>query len=176
MPIKLSFRNSIEFPWSNLKAVRIGCVPDSIPTPDKFVLIESDDIPILRVDIYLCMDDDNFYIKGCVLDRNIFLCFGNRLYCLSSVGKILNSIILKEGFVSIKPFDNSIFITTSRCLFKLESDGTIIWKSDDLGLDGVEIIAIKDREATVDALIDPTEKRMRYVVSIDSGKILSKKD
>ena len=43
------------------------------------MVLEKDDSPELRIDIYFDREDDNFYCDGLILDQSIFIAFGNRV-------------------------------------------------------------------------------------------------
>lgn len=171
--MELTLKNSIEHPLTDMKPIRIGCVPSSLPTPNKFAVLEKDDSPELRIDIYFDREDDNFYCDGLILDQSIFIAFGNRVFCLSLDGKEIHALDLMGDFVSIKNWEEHIYISSTRNLFKLDKNGKMLWSSKDIGIDGVEIISIMDKTILVSATNDPQESIIKCSIDAASGHILS---
>jgi len=57
-----SIQNLADSPSEQVKLVRVGCVPIGFGTPDAYVTIDIDGVPVMRVDIY--SDIDYYAFKG----------------------------------------------------------------------------------------------------------------
>ena len=135
--IAASLSNSIDDVWLRLPAIRVGSVPASAGTPDRYVTVTRSGQPALRIDVY-SYGPDCFAFEEVVAWRDMIIVgFGSHVHVVSVTDSSAIAIELGSYFGHLYPEADFVLLASAERLFRLEPDRSIRWKSDDLGIDGV---------------------------------------
>ena len=131
--------NSIEGDWLRLVPVRVGPVPVSLRTPDRYVTVARDTQPLLRIDIYACGPDCFAFEEVITWRDSIIIGFGSHVHAVSLADRSVVTIVLGAYFCHLYAASDYVLIASGERLFRLEPDRSILWKSVALAIDGVVV-------------------------------------
>jgi hypothetical protein len=93
--------------------------------------------PILRVDVH-ASKPACFAFQEAVIWRDILLIgFGEEVHAVSLSGRSAHTLDLGAYFGRFYPTPDYLLIASGERLFRMEPDGSILWKSDPVAVDGV---------------------------------------
>jgi hypothetical protein len=139
----ITTENVIDTPWLSTKNIAVGQVPRTLGTPDLFALIEKDGNPYLRADLYvgeetICFQEMIIWKAWAVIG------YGDHVHFISTTHDTAKSIELDCYFGSLYPYDDFLLAASGMSLYKIDERADLIWKSADLGIDGVLVHDISD--------------------------------
>jgi hypothetical protein len=141
--ITASFHNCADPPWGCVKPLRVGCVPTGLGTPDTYVLVENDGEPLLRVDVYC--DVDCYAFEDLIVWREfVVIGLGSRVHIVNYQTEETNTFELESYFGHLYPGDEWLIIASGQRLLLIGPTGSVVWETEELGLDGVIIDSIED--------------------------------
>lgn len=140
----ITTENVIETPWLNTKSIAIGRVPQTLGTPDLFVLIEKDGVPYLRVDLYSNSEESTCFQEMVIWKSWAVVGYGNNVHLISINEDTLKSIELDDYFGHLYLYDDFLLAASGSSLYRIDDRANIIWKSANLGIDGVLVYNISD--------------------------------
>ena len=165
------FQNTIESPWLELTPIRVGKVPSGLGTPDNYVVVQTNDEAILRIDVYGYAGEESFLFEKVIIwNEQVIIGFGHRVYFISLYGGMTKTINLGSHFYDFYVLPNgSLLIASGERLFCIGSNGNTNWSSVRLGF------AIEIRNITDDFIYGQGELALGdewhpFKVRIDSGK------
>lgn len=123
----------------SLEPVRIGCVPAGVGTPARYVTVFEHDKPILRVDVYPDPTDCYPFQETIVWRGNLIVGFGRYVHAISLADRSTVTIALDSYFGQLYPTPDYLLLASGNGLFRLEPDRSVLWKKEDLGIDGVVV-------------------------------------
>src|SRR3954454_6190923 len=135
--MRVEFRPAIRSPWTEMEPVRLGSVPPGLGTPDQFVTVEDDTGPRLRIDLYHSTEECYTFEELQVWSGLIVLGWGNHLYLVEPETRKTTDINLGSYFGHLYPGDGCLLVASAERLARIQPDGTTLWTSGDLGIDGV---------------------------------------
>jgi len=164
-----SFSHSINGVWLHLEPVRVGRVPVSIRTPDRYVTVTGDDRPVLRVDVY-SYGPDCFAFEEVIAWRDLILIgFGSHVHAISVVDRSAVTIELESYFGHLYPNRDFVLLASGERLFRLQPDRSVSWKSTHLGIDGVVVRDVGCDTITGEGEWDPPAGWKPFAVSVVDG-------
>ncbi len=172
---KTEFRTAIDPPWTRLEPIRIGRVPAGIPTPDEFLLAESDDGDMLRLDLYVSPDED-FYStryfpnRACFWQGGIALAWGHGCYRVDCRTRNVSWIELGTYCGNLYPLADRLLVASAERLFCVAGDGTLLWQSCELGIDGVIVDLVADGVIRGRGEWDPPDGWHPFLLDLTSGE------
>ena len=167
---KTLFSNSLDPDWLCVEPVRVGRVPLSLPTPDRFVTFAEDGRPVLRVDVY-SYDPDCFAFEEAIVWRALALIgFGSHVHAVSTDDRSVATFELGSYFGHIYPHRDFVLLASAEHLFRLQPDRSILWKSPPLGIDGVAVREIGSVDILGEGEWDAPGGWRPFAVSIADGK------
>ena len=164
--------NSIDSAWSCLEPVRVGRVPKTLRTPERFVTITQHGEPAMRVDVY-SYGPYSFSSEEAIVWRDtlVIVGFGSHVHAINIINSTVVTVELGSYFGHIYPSDNFVLLASAEHLFRLEPDRTVLWKSDDLAIDGVIVEEIGPNVIRGDGEWDPPGGWRPFAVSVVDGKL-----
>jgi hypothetical protein len=139
---------TIDSPWATMHPLRLGRVPSALGTPDLFVTISDDDRPLLRADLYRDSSSETSPFQDALVWREqVFVGFAHRVYVIDPKNQSGSEILLGNGCGYFRTFYASqdyLLVASGECLLRLSPDGKVLWRSPNLGLDGVEVTSVDD--------------------------------
>ena len=166
-----SFSHSIGGVWLQLKPVRVGRVPASIPAPDRYVTVARANQPVLRVDVY-SYGPDCFAFEEVIAWRDLILIgFGSHVHAISAIDHSVVTIELESYFAHLYPNRDFVLLASGERLFLLQPDRSVGWKSAPLGLDGVVVREVGHDAIRGEGEWDPPGGWKPFTVSVVDGSL-----
>lgn len=167
--IDLQFQNVIDAPWIQIEPLRLGNIPSGQGTPDVYVLVQDDDTPLLRVDLY---SYGSAFEELKIWNDFVVIGFGYQLHLISLQTKQARTFDLDSYFGHLYALDRVLLAATGKTLWCIDQVGELRWVSDWVGIDGV-IVEQVDRGIVVGrGEWDPPGGWRPFQVSLASGKKL----
>src|SRR5512139_4093363 len=96
--------STIEAGWLRLNPIRIGPVPLSLRTPDRYVTVSDEDgMPVLRVDMY-AFGPDCFSFEDAIVWRDIIMIgFGSHAHAVSIATHSVITVMLTSYYCKFYP-------------------------------------------------------------------------
>jgi hypothetical protein len=137
----VQFQNVIESPWLELDPIRLGDVPKILATADRFVVVEADEKPIARIDIYC---DHSSFQEVIIWQNWVVIGIAFEVYLINVQTRDVQALHLGDYFGHLYPQDDDLYVASADRLFCLNPDGTMRWVSDVIGIDGVIVTNIDE--------------------------------
>jgi hypothetical protein len=163
----------IEEPWLSMEPVRIGRIPPGLGTPDMYVTVMDDNEPVIRIDVYGYHGEESYTFSDFVVWGGMVLVgYGHRLYMVRLDDISTLTFDLQGYFGSLHIEGDRLIVASESNLFRFEPDGTLLWKSDEVGLDGVVVEDIGTKTITGRGQWDPPGGWRPFTVNAENGKLL----
>jgi hypothetical protein len=124
--------------------VRLGHVPAGLGTADLFVTVDSDAGPVLRVDLYESNDECFAFEEVCIWSGFVAIGWGNQLYLVKPLSRDTLAHDLGSYFGHMYPTGDYLLVASGDCLFCFAPDGSLMWRSGPLGIDGVIVDQVEE--------------------------------
>jgi len=157
--------------------LRLGKIPAGLGTADLFVTISDDDRALLRVDLYgdasreiYCPPD------ALVWSDRVFVGFGYRVYVIDPRNQSASEIYLGREFLHFYANQAYLLVASAESLLRLAPNGTILWQTSNLAIDGVVVNTVENGLIQGEAEWDPPSGWRPFTVRLDSGALLAAGD
>ena len=165
-------------PWIATRSLRVGASPDP---PDAFVLISDGETPFLRLDLHCPPLEYDSARKAEIWKDWIVVGFGCRVVLVSSKDRTQRAISLSERqppslfdyFCQMVCEPDVLLVASGTRVFRIGADGAVLWKSGELGVDGVLIHDVDADTVSGDGEWDPPGGWEPYEISLATGALLS---
>jgi hypothetical protein len=164
-------------PWTAMPPLRLGKIPSGLGTADLFVTISDGDRALLRVDLYGdSSSESDMFQDALVWCEHVFVGFGHRVYVIDPMQQSATEIHLGEvgeGFGYFGHFyagKDYLLVASGDSLFRLSSDGKVLWSASNLGLDGVVVTSVQNETIQGDGEWDPPGGWKPFRLRLDSDK------
>lgn len=165
-----SFRSAIGSPWTEMEPVRVGRVPPGKGTPDVFVIVEENDEPVLRIDVYYDAAVEQSAFAECIVWQHwIVIGIGHHLYLVALTADDPSTLDLEAYFGYLYPLDHCLLVASGQRLFCVTTDGIPKWTSRGLGVDGVVVSRVLDGTIDGKGDWDPPGGWKPFRISLDTG-------
>ena len=171
--IEAVFSNSLDSDWLRLEPVRIGRVPPSLSTPDRFVTVTVDGQPVLRIDVYSYGPDCFAFEEAIAWRTLVIIGFGSHVHVVSTDDRSVVSVELGAYFCHIYPHRDFVLLASGEHLFRLQPDRSILWKSPTLAIDGVVVREVGSVDILGEGEWDPPGGWRPFAISTANGKSTS---
>lgn len=129
----------IDADWLAIEPVSVGPVPAAGRTPLCYVTVAEDGKPVLRVDVYPYQPDCYPFQDAIVWRGNLMVGIGSYVHAISVADRSTVTIALGSYFGHLYPTRDYVLLASGEGLFRMEPDRSILWKNEDLGIDGVVV-------------------------------------
>ena len=155
-----------------MQPVRLGGVPASLGTPDRYVTVAEGDRAILRADIYAYGPDCFAFEDAIVWRDTLVVGFGSHVHGVRLASRSSVTIPLEAYFGHFYPTTDYLLIASCEHLFRMAPDGSIAWKSGILAVDGIVVHDPGPPTIRGDAEWDPPGGWRPFSVSATDGKVV----
>jgi len=167
-----SFSNWIDSERIGLDPVRVGRVPVSLGTPDRYVTVADDDEPVLRINVY-AYGLDCFAFEDVVIWRDIVIVgFGSHIHAVVAADRSVVTIELGSYFGHFYPTSEYLLVASGERLFRMGPDRSILWQSEVLAVDGIVVDDPGPVIVQGEGEWDPPGGWKPFAVSASDGKLL----
>jgi hypothetical protein len=168
---QFEWRPMIEEPWTTMHPLRLGSVPTGLGTADDFLKISKDGHPFLRVDLY-SNGSEHVFDSELVWHGHIFVGYGDTIFVIDPELKVASTIPLEWYFGHFYSGDDYLLAACAQQLLRFAENGEILWKSPELGIDGVVVNSVANGLIKGEGEWDPPGGWKPFVLYFDSGKLL----
>jgi hypothetical protein len=141
-------RETIEAPWLSLEPVRVGHVPQWLSTPDFYVLVGSEQDPVMRIDVYGYPEESHCFEDILLWKGFVIIGYGECIHIISIRNMEVITVDLESYYGHLYPTDDYLLVASGERLFRFEPDGTTKWKTALIGPDGVVVDTIESNVIT----------------------------
>jgi hypothetical protein len=138
---------TIDSPWTAMPPLRLGKIPSGLGTADLFVTISDGDRALLRVDLYGDSSSESCTFQDALVwCERVFVGFGHRVYVIDPKKQSASEIYLGPFLGYFGHFyasQNYLLVASGESLLRLAPDGTILWRTPNLGLDRVVVNSVE---------------------------------
>jgi len=132
--------------------------------------VEDDNGPLLRIDLYgssevCCVFEALQFWSGLIA-----LGWGHHLYLLEPESRDAVVLDLGNYFGQLFPGDDYLLVASAERLFRVQPDGTTLWTSDCLGIDGVIVDEVTNGIIHGDGEWDPPGGWRPFRLSLETGQ------
>ena len=166
--------------------VRIGDIPSGLGTPDKYLLLSRDASPVLRVDAYRSSQECFTFTAAIIWHEFLVVGWGHSAYLINvdNGSLITHSLGVYCGYIYA---DNSyLLIASGERLCCIRRNGSLQWRFDKLGIDGVVVNDVTDGTISGDGEWDPpggwrpfrireNEMKIRKAIEAEAARLKGKR-
>ena len=172
--IEAGFSNQSE----NLEPIKIGSVHTS--EPDHVVVITQDGNPIIELWFYL-KDETNCFKDIKISNQYVVIGCGHKVSFVNIISKEVITHDLKRSYfghlypvydIESKFFDKQIIVASSNCLYLYTEQGSLVWSSVELGVDGVVVSNISNGIISGSGECDPPGGWIDFMLELKSGNVI----
>jgi len=137
------FLTQIDGACLQLTPIYLGAVPPGRGTPHAYVVLEDDGRPLLRLQLYGGCEPYAFEQAG-VWNDALLVGWGHWFHFVNIKTQQHHSINLEVYFGSFQTFYDFVLVASGRRVFRIEKDGSLKWRSKELGVDGIKVERVED--------------------------------
>ena len=166
MQVVFHERAAIDPPWTSIAGVALG--EGSL---HRYLLAETDGIPRLRLELRHTHRDESWFRTQAIGWNGIFaIGFAERVYGVSPSGTETWRVDLPSYFAELRAQGDRLLAASAQEITCLDRRGTILWRSEPLGIDGVVIGAVDDSVISGDGEWDPPGGWRPFAISLADGR------
>ena len=160
----------------NLPLVIVGVRDAAQKSPDAVIVVMKGAAPIARIDVHFA-DEYHFKLEAIEWAGWIVIGFGARIVMLRLDGgpQLVTSLSERtpayfcdyfQGFVSTPDY---LLLSSGTRVFRIGRDGEVIWKSVEVGLDGVNVHDVEADAVEGSGQWDPPDGWRPFALSLSTG-------
>jgi hypothetical protein len=152
-----------------MEPMRIGCISSGLGTPDNYLLVEKNERPLARIDVYDCegcyaFEDVQFW------ETYIAVGYGSHFYLVELDSRKVVDFELDGYFGHMYSGDGYLLVASASHLLRILPDGNVLWRSELLGIDGVIVHSVLDTMIEGEGEWDPPGDWKPFRLSLNSGE------
>ena len=162
--VVLSVVEAIEPPWTELPPVRLGS-----GAVCEHLLVEEAGMPAYRLE--LCREGYETWHRTEAIwwDHCIVVGFAERVYFVRPGEMRGLCLPLPDYFGSLHPNEDWLLIASATAILRVDRHGSVLWRSEGLGVDGVVIREIANGVVLGDGEWDPPDGWIPFAISLSDG-------
>jgi hypothetical protein len=125
---------------------------------------------MLRVDLYKSSDQCFAFEAACLWSGFVVIGWGHRVYLVERRTRAVSALDLGGYFCHLYPMEQCLLVTSAEWLFRVEPDGSLLRRSDALGIDGVVVRQIEDGIICGEGEWDPPGDWRPFQVVLNTGQ------
>lgn len=170
MLVSLKVLTVIDPPWTNVEPIRIGPMRGTLPTPDRYVIGQvGADERQLRIDVYFDPDEYNFEVAAQEWNHLVAVAAGESLYLVNQIDKTTVRHNLRGYFCEFAVAEDQLFVASAEQILAVGPAGELLWRSEELGIDGVVIHEVASETIRGAGELDPPGGWESFLISRQSG-------
>jgi hypothetical protein len=142
--LRVTIQATVEAAWMAVASVRLGLVPAGLPTPDAYVCLAGDDGPLLRIDLWKSGGECHAFTAAEMWGSLVVIGWGESVHAVEVRTQQVQTIPLGSYFGHLYPGQDHLLVASAERLHAVRPDGSVAWRSDVLGLDGVLVHDLAD--------------------------------
>jgi hypothetical protein len=155
-----------------MEPIRIGSVPAGLGTPDLYATVRKNDRPYLRLDLYKNTDEFYEFEEVRIWHQFVITAFGHSVFLVHLDSRGVISIDLGSYFCSLYISKNYLLIISAERLFRVDTDGSVKWSTQQLGIDGVIVDSVEDGVIQGRGQWNPPNGWQPFRLRLSSGSLL----
>lgn len=164
----VAFQNCIDSPWTHMEPLVLGQVPGGRGTTGAFVVVEANDEPLLRVDLY--SGSACFAFEDAIVWSGLLVIgWGERLYLVDLDTHASAVSELGGYFGHLYAAADYLLIASCDRLFRFAADRTMLWRSERLGIDGVIVDSVAEGVVRGQGEWDPPGGWIPFTLDLTTG-------
>jgi hypothetical protein len=167
---RIVFHTTLDAHWAQIEPVRIGSYLTNGRRADRFVTLESDEGPLLRIDLFRSGEECYAFEQGCIWSGWAAIGWGHHVYLVTLKTRQVSDLDLGSYFGHMYPTGEHLLIASAESLFCISLDGSLLWRSQPLGIDGVVVDEVKGGVIHGQGEWDPPGGWQPFSISIQTGK------
>ena len=136
-----------------MKSIRVGRVPIGEPEPNRWVSVECDGNPVARIDVYA--ENDGPFTELIVWGRFVVLGLGQAVHLIDPHSQQTWSLECDGYFGHLYPLGDRLLIASASALICVDPEARVVWRREDLGIDGVVVEGVEGGIVTGKGEWDP---------------------
>lgn len=170
MKFSIVDKNVVEAKWLLVKSLDLGNVPIGKGTPDKYYLIEKDEQPHILLKVYYDMWG---FEENIVMKQYLAIGFSRYFYLINiQNGNIISYIDFEDQYFGhIYVDEKFIWISSMQHLICMNIEGKILWRINELAVDGIIIEDYDGKYLSISCEMDPPGGWVDHTVDNQTGKI-----
>jgi hypothetical protein len=164
-----TFHETIGAPWTEMTPVTIGELPPGTGTPSIYVTVVRDGSPMLRLDVHEREPAVHAFQEVIGWRDFIVVGFGAHVHFVSPSTLRARSFRLGGYFGHLYALEERLLVADAERLHCFDQDGERIWRSPELGIDGVIVHGVSDGVIEGDAEHDPPGGWRPFRILVSSG-------
>lgn len=154
-----------------MEPLRLGSIPSRLGTPDLFITVSDQDQPLLRVDLYARSSSP--FQDAIVWGHKLFIGYEESVYVVDLVCRSAMVIPVDRYFAAFYPDRNHLLIASASEVFRVTPNGEVLWRTLNLGIDGVVVTSVEDSIIRGEGEWDPPGGWRAFRLWLDSGKLVA---
>lgn len=139
---KTFFKMTVEDDWLTVPCIALGEVFAGLGMPDAYCLVERDEKPFFRIDLYVRAECAVFS-EIVIWESQLVLGFGERVHFID-LGTLNNySYVLDGYFGHLYQKGDAILVASAMSLYCFNKNAQQIWYTPHLGIDGVIVKTVE---------------------------------
>lgn len=167
---KIAFLTSLNQSWTQIEPLQLGRGPNVNGTPDRYVALESSEGLVLRVDLYRSSDESFAFEEVCIWSSFAVIGWGHHVYLVDIPTRSVSGFDLGSYFGHLYPAEGWLLAASAERLWRVGPDGSRLWRSDVLGIDGVVVHQIEDGVIHGAGECDPPGGWQPFELDLDTGQ------
>ncbi len=167
----ITWCNSIDALWLTMHPIRIGDIPAGLGAPLKYILLERDGQPAMRVDAYRNSNECFAFKDAIVWHSFLVVGWGDCVYLIQTETKSVTRHRLGAYYGHLYSYDAYLLIASCDRIWRINIDGSLGWKSEVLGVDGVRVLTVDNGVIFGEGEWDPPGGWRSFRIRLDSGQI-----
>jgi hypothetical protein len=167
---KIQFHSTLGERWVRVEPVRLGRVTVGLGTPDQFITLDSVEVPLLRVDLYRPSDESFSFEDALLWSHFLAIGWGHHVYLVNLRTRQVLTTQLGSYFSHLYPTSGCLLVASAERLLCIASDGTTLWHSSELVIDGVIVDRVDEGVVRGQGEWDPPGGWRPYSVSLQTGE------
>lgn len=169
---RVAFRDCLEPPWTHLAPLALGAVPAARGTAGAFVVVEVDDEPLLRVDLY-CGPACFAFEDATVWAGLLVIGWGERLHLVDLATREATLIELEGYFGHLYATTDHLLVASCDRVLRIARDRSVVWRSPPVGIDGVIVDDVLDGVISGQGEWDPPGGWMPFRLDLATGELMA---
>ena len=166
----ITWRETIDSPWIGMHPSRIGEVPAGLGTPDTYILLAQGEEPVLRVDAYPSSEECFAFNDAIIWHSFLVVGWGDSIYLIKIDTGAVTKQELGMYFGHLYADAEYLLVASGDRLWRIDRDGSLKWKTDVLGTDGVVVNDVTEGIISGDGEWDPPGGWQPFRIRLDSGQ------
>lgn len=158
--------------WMDVPSIQVGRILTHQPTPDLYATISVDGQPSFRVDLSTSSDECNAFQAAVIWEGFVAIGFGEHLYFVDLDSHHVQKFNLKSYFGYLQVNGCTLLAASAERIFCFAPSGELLWRSTQLGIDGVVFGEVNDEYIFGHGEYDPPGGWRAFCISAANGDLI----